>query len=147
VTFSQTQKDQISALVNYGTQIWNNDAKTDPTHNLTNTVIDQLAGVQGAIWKIENPGFTVTGAPIVNGHGIQADVTANINTYSSTAFLNTLSTGHIDVVFDTNLPAHQAFAFAASVPEPATWGMMILGFGGVGAVIRRRRAAPVAVAA
>jgi hypothetical protein len=25
------------------------------------------------------------------------------------------------------------------VPEPATWAMMILGFGGVGAVMRRRR--------
>ncbi len=27
----------------------------------------------------------------------------------------------------------------ASVPEPATWGMMIMGFGGIGAMIRRRR--------
>ena len=26
-----------------------------------------------------------------------------------------------------------------AVPEPATWGLMILGFGGVGAAIRRRR--------
>ncbi|HEX7947292.1 MAG TPA: PEPxxWA-CTERM sorting domain-containing protein, partial [Phenylobacterium sp.] len=25
------------------------------------------------------------------------------------------------------------------VPEPATWAMMILGFGGIGAVLRRRR--------
>jgi hypothetical protein len=139
VTFSQMQKDQISALVNYGTQIWNNDALTDPTHNLSTAVIDQLAGVQGAIWKIENPGFTVTGAPIINGHGIQADVTTNINLYSSTAFLSTLQTGHINVVFDTNLPAHQAFAFAANVPEPATWGMMILGFGGIGAMVRNSR--------
>lgn len=28
---------------------------------------------------------------------------------------------------------------ALSVPEPATWGLMIVGFGGVGAVLRRRR--------
>lgn len=27
----------------------------------------------------------------------------------------------------------------APVPEPATWGMMILGFGGVGAILRRRQ--------
>lgn len=27
----------------------------------------------------------------------------------------------------------------AGVPEPATWSMMILGFGGVGALVRRRR--------
>jgi len=31
-----------------------------------------------------------------------------------------------------------AVAVAAAIPEPATWGMMILGFGGVGAMLRRR---------
>jgi hypothetical protein len=25
------------------------------------------------------------------------------------------------------------------VPEPTTWAMMLLGFGGIGAMIRRRR--------
>jgi opacity protein-like surface antigen len=29
----------------------------------------------------------------------------------------------------------------AAVPEPATWGLMIMGFGGMGAVLRRRRQA------
>jgi len=28
-----------------------------------------------------------------------------------------------------------------AVPEPATWAMMILGFGAAGSVLRRRRAA------
>jgi hypothetical protein len=32
----------------------------------------------------------------------------------------------------------------AGVPEPAAWGLMILGFGGVGAMLRRRRPASVA---
>jgi hypothetical protein len=31
--------------------------------------------------------------------------------------------------------------FVAVVPEPATWAIMILGLGGVGAAVRRRRAA------
>jgi hypothetical protein len=35
----------------------------------------------------------------------------------------------------------QAFV-QASVPEPATWAMMILGFGGVGALLRHRRPRP-----
>jgi hypothetical protein len=26
-----------------------------------------------------------------------------------------------------------------TVPEPATWAMMLVGFGGIGAMIRRRR--------
>lgn len=34
----------------------------------------------------------------------------------------------------------EAFARLAAVPEPASWAMMLLGFGGVGYVIRRRRA-------
>ncbi len=28
------------------------------------------------------------------------------------------------------------------VPEPATWGLMIMGFGGIGAILRRRQGAP-----
>ena len=28
------------------------------------------------------------------------------------------------------------------VPEPATWGLMIMGFGGIGAMLRRRQGAP-----
>ena len=44
------------------------------------------------------------------------------------------NTGLVEVIdnitFDT---------LAAVVPEPATWGMMILGFGGVGGLLRQRR--------
>jgi hypothetical protein len=41
-----------------------------------------------------------------------------------------------------------ASGFFAGVPEPATWGMMLLGFVGVGAALRggRRRSTPMAVA-
>jgi hypothetical protein len=30
------------------------------------------------------------------------------------------------------------------VPEPATWGVMLMGFGGIGAMMRRRRAVAIA---
>ena len=32
-------------------------------------------------------------------------------------------------------------SLTAAVPEPATWGMMIVGFGAMGATLRRRRTA------
>lgn len=31
------------------------------------------------------------------------------------------------------------FALSAAVPEPATWAIMLVGFGGLGAMLRRRR--------
>ena len=34
----------------------------------------------------------------------------------------------------------------SAVPEPATWAMMIIGFGGAGVAIRRRRYAAAALA-
>jgi len=36
---------------------------------------------------------------------------------------------------------------AGAVPEPATWAMMIMGFGAIGGAMRRRRAAPTVLAA
>ena len=36
--------------------------------------------------------------------------------------------------------------FAVGVPEPATWAMLLAGFGGLGGIMRRRRAATSAVA-
>jgi hypothetical protein len=45
-------------------------------------------------------------------------------------------------------PTHVAIAFigdvnAPAVPEPASWGLMILGFGAIGLVVRRRRSAAI----
>ena len=35
-------------------------------------------------------------------------------------------------------------AVTAGVPEPATWALMLVGFGGLGAALRSRRSRPVA---
>ncbi len=52
------------------------------------------------------------------------------------------------IVFSSSSNSFEFDTLAANggVPEPATWGLMILGFGAMGAVLRRRRqqAAPVA---
>jgi hypothetical protein len=49
--------------------------------------------------------------------------------------------GTNNVVFDANTTLT-----AGAVPEPATWGLMILGFGVIGGAMRRRRAGAVRVA-
>ena len=56
-----------------------------------------------------------------------ASTTANL----SFVDLNTAYSGNDFVVDDIN--------FAAAVPEPATWAMMLAGFGGLGAAMRSRR--------
>jgi hypothetical protein len=38
----------------------------------------------------------------------------------------------------------QGAAAVAAVPEPASWAMMLVGFGGLGAILRRRRQAAAA---
>ena len=40
-----------------------------------------------------------------------------------------------------NIIVNGDLAPSAAVPEPATWAMMILGFGAAGAMLRQRRAA------
>lgn len=125
VTFDATQLANIGRLVTFGTTLWNVDALGDPAHNLPATLTNQLAAVQGAIWKLENPTFTIDGSSAVDGLIAQ---------YTDQSFLDGLPTGKIDTVFR---PGSQSFAFA--VPEPATWAMMIMGFGAMGAVLRRRR--------
>lgn len=57
---------------------------------------------------------------------------------------------HIGVCADASCTSFVSTGFATNgggvVPEPATWAMMILGFGGIGALLRRRRAATLSIA-
>ena len=82
---------------------------------LINNIVYSLTSSSGG------QSLTVSGIPIVAGHENTIEVigttsSANVNaTYSGTA------------------------TFAAAVPEPASWAMMIAGLGMIGAVIRGRR--------
>ena len=45
----------------------------------------------------------------------------------------------IDDPFQLDVPLGVTATFASSVPEPATWAMLIIGFGGIGFMAYRRK--------
>lgn len=112
----------------------------------------------GAVWTFTpaaNGSFTGTfddgsSVPALQFAGV---VEGDYDTYSQT--VTTVIGGRYDVVLDytnnvddepdENAPSGflvtttGAAAVAGGVPEPAAWAMMLVGFGGLGAVMRRRR--------
>lgn len=52
----------------------------------------------------------------------------------------------LDYVEGNGSPSQLTFDAPASVPEPATWAMMLAGFGGLGAMLRSRRRAAATLA-
>ncbi|QDZ08976.1 PEP-CTERM sorting domain-containing protein [Sphingomonas panacisoli] len=52
-----------------------------------------------------------------------------------------IGTGNNNQITDFS-PENATLAVITPVPEPATWSLMILGFGAVGGVMRHRRRSP-----
>ncbi len=134
---SAAQTMQVARLVNYGELVYDS---ADVNKSA------KLAGLQGAIWQVINPTYTVV--------AFDAPVDSLIADYTSASY-NSFLTGHgsvgsgISFISETGkygtLSAHQGFTFA--VPEPSTWVLMIGGFGFAGAMLRRDRRRTVRVRA
>jgi hypothetical protein len=123
---------QVGKLVNYGIQLYAHGPNTADT-------VDRLAALQGAIWQVVNPGYSVvSGNAALDGYIASysaADYAASLTGYGPVS-------SNITFITETGnygkASAHQSFALGG-VPEPATWAMMILGFGLMGAALRRSR--------
>ena len=128
----------------------------------------QLAAIQAAIWKVEtgtvvlnqNGSWNLTGGFVTlnNASGTAGQNTggaiAGTGSYTYQQYFNSYSTGAFTDLGDKNdtfytiieskpsYDGNQSFAIGwpiAGVPEPATWGLMLVGFGGLGSLLRRRR--------
>jgi len=138
---TEDQITQVGRLVHYGTALYLNGVTSVAKSN-------ELSAIQGAIWTVINKpqGYSF----VSNASGYQSQGVSNksvinsfITKYSGANYTNWIPTNiGRDVLFLTETDkygtksAHQSFAF---VPEPATWALMILGFGGAGVMLRRQR--------
>jgi len=120
----------INALNGYTAQ-----TITGITGTFNGSAITGLApGFSGA-----NNLFYLTGPFFVDGNGLgfttAAGISANLFITNDTSYrVNTQGAGLL-----TGLVTASASQVVPSVPEPATWAMMLLGFGAIGFSVRRSR--------
>ena len=97
--------------------------------------------VTNLVFTWNGPDFHTTGGPLdsVDFNGLSALSTFNgsgLDGFAAIAVKNNEATGSATVNAGSVM-----VPLATAVPEPATWGLMILGFGGVGGILRTRKRA------
>lgn len=134
----------LSGLTGNGGALSDGGSSNVDGHGVFNQTIDQFDGFGQASTEIS---FTLTNTSgtwasdssvlIANddGHTVAAHIAVCVLADNPTcnSELGAIATG-----FATN--------GGGVIPEPATWAMMILGFGGIGAMLRRRRALQLSIA-
>jgi choice-of-anchor C domain-containing protein len=97
----------------------------------TKVAVASDGGSQSSVFFFPQAGNTKTNMGWTNQTFDFVATAANANlTFSATQF-------------DAFGPALDNVSISGPVPEPASWAMMIVGLGGIGAMVRRRRATPV----
>jgi hypothetical protein len=151
-----TNVDAPITVVNGATQSTVDFSRNpEPSGSFTGAVdiFNNLSGLYSIIVSTSTPGATITNLA-VNGIGVPAGGTppAGVGSFATVGSSNSLSllipnlaAGNYRVSFGGAAPANGAVASGnltfqvQGVPEPGTWAMMLLGFGGIGMMIRRRR--------
>ncbi len=126
-TLTTNGVSQVSSLNGYTYQ-----TITGITGTFNGSQITGLANVTGS-----NNLFYLTGPFFVDGNGLGFSTAAGsaVNLFVTTDTRYRLNAGGLSTGFVTA----SATAATAAVPEPATWAMMIGGFGAVGGAMRYRR--------
>jgi hypothetical protein len=123
VSFTSSTSVQVAGQAESASQIASVAYLIDQGHNATGKLAAEYAG---AIWDTE--GSPTTYDDLSLAAPAEALYQGAIG-----------KVGHADYIAD----AHFVGQSGGAVPEPASWAMMLVGFGGVGATIRsRRRAIP-----
>jgi PEP-CTERM motif-containing protein len=124
----------------------NNTAAYAPPYVInTSTVLATLEnqnGTNGVPFNYVFGGPNLSGLVVFGAHfGTNPDA-GEANNISALWLVN-VGAGPTHTITVTNgqgVSNAQIFGFGGAVPEPATWAMMLLGFGGIGMAMRRRKA-------
>ncbi len=120
------------------------NANSGTVTSFFNFMTDTSAVGVFSVTTATNPASTVSLLQLLSGSTVIASSAGSSNSLSLTS--PTLSPGTpytfqytatLATAGDISGPAN--FYAAAAVPEPAAWALMLLGFGGMGMVLRRRR--------
>lgn len=130
---------------------WGNETGV---HSISQTLITQIGSLYSLTFDAGALGsgsqlLVTTAGGVTNAYSLTANNNLN-STFTNYGF-NFVGTGSDKVTFAVTTSPDNIDAVVdnvsvqGAVPEPATWAMMLMGFGGLGAVLRRRRGlAPVA---
>ena len=137
------KQSQLAALLVHGDALIAGAATADDARNIS-------AALSISVWEIiyetGTSGYDVgTGNFIVNGDAAAPAVSLKANDYltwstNGTWTAPTSSVRALIPEFSDGLPLSQAqiFVTTSAIPEPSTWAMMLLAFGAVGSMLRRR---------
>ena len=107
----------------------------------TTSDVARLAGIQGAIWSIEYPAFTISSPP--GNPSSSPYLGYYVGLAGAWATSHPGFHGHANGIYSVG-GSSQGFGLTqgfttGGVPEPTTWALMIGGFGMAGAMLRHRR--------
>lgn len=125
------------------------DGFSTPTNTIDGNVIVDISGnaisvtMQGQVQPFElESQFTGVSGTIVSdvdsATGVESGVNQELfNTF--TAHSLDFATFYLGFQTGTNLTQTETITFGTPTPEPATWAMMLIGFGGLGVALRGSR--------
>jgi hypothetical protein len=125
------------------TLAWDDSSVTSPTFTATIDFSNTLAGNYWLSLTTSTPDLLFTALTVTPITGSGSITYAGGPTSSITLLPGSLGVGSYHLTFSGNSPSGGAesgnLTFRLAVPEPATWALMLLGFGGIGMAMRRRR--------
>jgi hypothetical protein len=125
------------------TLAWDDASVTSPTFTATIDFSNDLAGNYWVSLNTSTPDLLFTALTITPITGSGSITYVGGPTSAITLLAGSLGVGSYHLTFSGNSPSGGAEAgsltFRTAVPEPGTWALMLLGFGGIGLALRRRR--------